>query len=66
MAAFGIDLFGPGERQELSPLIADPGRLFGHVHYAVSGAYAVVINTIVIVCLGLFFAGKPGGYREGS
>jgi predicted PurR-regulated permease PerM len=64
LAAFDIDLFGPGGRQDLSHLIADPGRLFGHVQYAVSGAYAVVINTIVIVCLGLFFAGNPVGYRE--
>jgi predicted PurR-regulated permease PerM len=66
LAAFDIDLFGPGGRQDLSQLIADPGRLFGHVHYAVSGAYAVVINTIVVVCLGLFFAGNPVGYREGG
>jgi len=65
LAAFGIDLFGPGGRQDLSNFIADPGRLFGHVQYAVSGAYAVGINTIVIVCLGLFFAGHPSGYREG-
>ena len=65
LAAFGIDLFGPGGRQDLSNLIADPGRLFGHVQYAVSGAYAVGINTIVIVCLGVFFAGAPGAYREG-
>jgi predicted PurR-regulated permease PerM len=65
LAAFGIDLFGPGGRQDLSNFIADPGRLFGHVQYAVSGAYAVGINTIVIVCLGLFFAGAPSGYREG-
>ena len=66
LAAFDIDLFGPGGRQDLSSLIADPGRLFGHVHYAVSGAYAVTINTIVIVCLGLFFAANPAGYREGA
>lgn len=66
LAAFDIDLFGPGGRQDLSHLIADPGRLFGHVHYAVSGAYAVAINTIVIVCLGLFFAGNPASYREGA
>lgn len=66
LAAFDIDLFGPGGRQDLSHLIADPGRLFGHVHYAVTGAYAVMINTIVIVCLGLFFAGNPAGYREGA
>ena len=65
LAAFGIDLFGPGGRQDLSNFIADPGRLFGHVQYAVSGAYAVGINTIVIVCLGLFFAGAPSAYREG-
>jgi predicted PurR-regulated permease PerM len=66
LAAFGIDLFGPGGRQDLSNLIADPGRLFGHVQYAVSGAYSVGINTIVIVCLGLFFAGAPSAYREGA
>lgn len=66
LAAFDIDLFGPEGRQDLSHLIADPGRIFGHVHYVVSGAYAVVINTIVIVCLGLFFAGNPVGYREGG
>ena len=28
LATFGIDLFGPGGRQDLSHLIADPGRLF--------------------------------------
>jgi predicted PurR-regulated permease PerM len=65
LATLGIDLFGPGGRQDLSNLITDPGRLFGHVQYAVTGAYAVVINTLVIVCLGLFFAGAPGAYREG-
>lgn len=65
LAAFDIDLFGPGGRQDLSHLIADPGRLFGHVHHVVTGAYAVLISTIVVVCLGLFFAGDPAGYREG-
>ena len=30
-----------------------------------SGAYVVGINAIVIVCLGVFFAGDPRGYREG-
>ena len=65
LAAFDIELFGPGGRQDLSHLIADPGRLFGHVHHAVTGAYAILINTIVIVCLGMFFAGDPAGYREG-
>ena len=66
LESFGIELFGPGGRQDLSHLLADPGRLFGHVQYAVSGAYAVIINTIVIACLGLFFAGAPGAYREGA
>lgn len=66
LTPFGIDLFGPEGRQDLSHLIADPGRLFGHVHRAVSGAYAVVINAIVIVCLGMFFAANPSGYREGT
>jgi len=65
LAAFGIDLFGPGGRQDLSHFIADPGRLFGHVQYAVSGAYVVGMNAIVIVCLGLFFAAHPAGYRDG-
>lgn len=65
LAAFGIDLFGPGGRQDLSHFIADPGRLFGHVQYAVSGAYVVGMNVIVIVCLGLFFAAHPAGYRDG-
>jgi predicted PurR-regulated permease PerM len=65
LRAFGIELFGPGGRQDLSQFITDPGRLFGHVQYAVSGAYVVVMNTIVIVCLGLFFAAHPAAYREG-
>ena len=65
LAAFGIDLFGPGGRQDLSQFIADPGRLFGHVQYAVSGAYVVGMNAIVIVCLGVFFAAHPAGYRDG-
>lgn len=66
LATFGIDLFGPGGRQDLSQFITDPGRLFGHVHYAVSGAYVVAMNTIVVVCLGLFFAASPAAYRDGS
>lgn len=66
LAAFGIDLFGPGGRGDLSQFIADPGRLFGHVQYAVSGAYVFAITTIVIVCLGLFFAGQPAAYRDGA
>ena len=66
LTPFGIDLFGPDGRQDLSYLIADPGRLFGHVHRAVTGAYAVGINTIVIVCLGMFFAANPNAYREGA
>jgi predicted PurR-regulated permease PerM len=65
LAGFGIDLFGPGGRHDLSQFIADPGRLFGHVQYAVSGAYVFGITTIVIVCLGLFFAGQPAAYRDG-
>lgn len=66
LAAFGIDLFGPGGRQDLSQFLTDPGRLFGHVHYAVTGAYVVMMNTIVVVCLGLFFAASPATYREGA
>lgn len=66
LASFGIDLFGPGGRHDLSQFIADPGRLFGHVQYAVSGAYVFGITTIVIICLGMFFAGQPAGYREGA
>ena len=66
LAAFGIYLFGPNGRQDLSHFISDPGRLFGHVQYAVSGAYVVVMNAVVIVCLGLFFAAHPGAYREGA
>ena len=31
LANFGINLFGPGGRGDLSQFIADPGRLFGHV-----------------------------------
>jgi predicted PurR-regulated permease PerM len=65
LALFGIDLFGPNGRQDLSQFIADPGRLFGHVQSAVSGAYVVVMNTVVIICLGLFFAAHPGAYRDG-
>jgi predicted PurR-regulated permease PerM len=66
LANFGIDLFGPGGRQDLSQFVSDPGRLFGHVHYAVTGAYVVVMSTIIVVCLGLFFAGQPAAYREGA
>jgi predicted PurR-regulated permease PerM len=66
LAGFGIELFGPDGRQGLTQFLNDPGRLFGHVHSAVSGAYVVLINTIVVVCLGLFFAGHPAAYREGA
>lgn len=65
LANFGIDLFGPDGREDLSQFLTDPGRLFGHVHHAVTGVYALVMNTIVVVCLGLFFAGQPAAYREG-
>jgi predicted PurR-regulated permease PerM len=66
LADLGVDLFGPDGRQDLSQFLADPGRLFGHVHHAVTGVYVVVMNTIVVVCLGLFFAGQPAAYREGA
>src|SRR5215831_14174563 len=66
LSEFGIDLFGPGGRQDLSQFISDPGRLFGHVQYAVTGAYVVVMNTIVVTCIGLFFAAQPIAYREGA
>ena len=66
LADIGIDLFGPGGRQDLSQLISDPGRLFGHVQYAVTGDYVVIINTIIVICLGLFFAAHPVAYREGA
>jgi predicted PurR-regulated permease PerM len=66
LANFGIELFGPDGRQGLTQFLSDPGRLFGHVHYAVSGVYVVVINTIVVVSLGLFFASQPTAYREGA
>jgi predicted PurR-regulated permease PerM len=65
LADFGVDLFGPDGRQDLSRFLADPGRLFGHVQHAVSGAYVVAMNAIVIVCLGLFLAAHPRSYREG-
>ena len=65
LTPFGVDLFNAEGQQDLSLLLADPGRLFGHAHQVVTSAYALVINTIVIVCLGLFFAANPGGYREG-
>jgi predicted PurR-regulated permease PerM len=66
LANFGIELFGPDGRQGLTQFLNDPGRLFGHVHSAVSGAYVVGMNTIVVVCLGLFFASQPAAYREGA
>ena len=66
LSEFGIDLFGPGGRQDLSQFISDPGRLFGHVQYAVTGAYVVIINTIIVICIGLFFAAHPKAYREGA
>ena len=66
LAELGVDLFGPAGRQDLSQFLSDPGRLFGHVQYAVTGAYVVIINTIVVISLGLFFAAHPSGYREGT
>jgi len=66
LGSFGIELFGPEGRQNLSQFLADPGRLFGHVHYAVTGAYVVMMDTVVIVCLGLFFGASPAAYRDGA
>jgi predicted PurR-regulated permease PerM len=66
LASLGVELFGPEGRAGLAQFLNDPGRLFGHVHYAVSGVYVVGMNTVVVVCLGLFFAGQPAAYREGA
>lgn len=66
LAPYGIELFGPDGKADPLRLVAEPGRLFGHVHRAVAGAYAVGINSIVVVCLGLFLAANPGSYREGA
>ena len=66
LSELGIDLFGPGGRQDLAQFVSDPGRLFGHVQHAVSGAYVVIMNTIVVTCIGVFFAAQPIAYREGA
>jgi predicted PurR-regulated permease PerM len=65
LTPYGIDLFGPEGKADPLRLIGDPARLFGHVHQAVAGAYAVTINLIVVVCLALFLAASPGSYRDG-
>jgi predicted PurR-regulated permease PerM len=66
LAGFGIELFGPDGHQNFVHLLADPGRLFGHVQFAVTGAYVVLIDTIVVVCLGMFFGASPVAYRNGA
>lgn len=66
LAPYGIELFGPEGKADPLRLVAEPGRLLGHVHRAVAGAYAVTINLIVVVFLGLFLAASPGSYRDGA
>ncbi|MBF9233329.1 AI-2E family transporter [Microvirga alba] len=65
LTAFGIDLLGPEGGRDFSRLLPDPGQLFGHVHLAIGTASGLLINAVVILCLGLFFAADPGAYRDG-
>lgn len=65
LTAFGIDLLGPEGGRDFSRLLPDPTQLFGHVQLALGTASGLLINAVVIMCLGLFFAADPAAYREG-
>ncbi|WP_246728307.1 AI-2E family transporter [Microvirga terricola] len=65
LTAFGIDLLGPEGGRDFSRLLPDPTQLFGHVQLALGTASGLLVNTVVILCLGLFFAADPAAYREG-
>lgn len=65
LTALGIEVFGPDGGRDFSHMLPDPGKLFAHVQSAVGTASGLFIDTIVIVCLGLFFAANPAAYRDG-
>ncbi|MGO4706321.1 AI-2E family transporter [Microvirga sp. 2MCAF38] len=66
LTSFGIDVLGPEGGRDFSHLLPDPAILFGHVQFALGTASGLLVNIAVIVCLGLFFAANPDGYREGA
>ncbi|MGH6763900.1 MAG: AI-2E family transporter [Phyllobacterium sp.] len=64
LTEFGVDVFGPEGARDFSSFFPDPQQLFGHVQFAVGTASGLLISGLIIVCLGLFFAGNPAIYRE--
>lgn len=66
LADYGIDV-GSDDEGSLSVLeyMPSPELLFGHAQHAFGSTVAVLVNSIIVIFLGLFFASNPAGYRDG-
>ncbi|MGE4339035.1 MAG: AI-2E family transporter [Pigmentiphaga sp.] len=63
----GIELLEPNGEGGMSVLeyMPSPELLFGHAQNAFGSTVTVLVNAIIVVFLGLFFASNPAGYRDG-
>ncbi|NYT23597.1 AI-2E family transporter [Alcaligenaceae bacterium] len=56
---------GGSNAASLQSYLPDPEQLFGHAQSTFSAATGVVVNTVIILFLAIFFAANPAGYRDG-
>ena len=56
---------GDSENGSLQSLLPDPQQLFGHAQTTFSAITGLLMNTVIILFLGLFFAASPEDYRDG-
>ena len=49
----------------LQNFLPDPEQLFGHAQSTFTAATGIVMNTVIILFLAIFFAANPAGYRDG-
>jgi len=59
------DKDGDSASTPLQNYLPDPEQLFGHAQSTFSAATGVLMNTVIILFLAIFFAANPAGYRDG-
>jgi len=67
LSDYGIELLEPNGEGGLSVLdyMPSPELLFGHAQSAFGSTVTILVNSIIVIFLGLFFASNPAGYRDG-
>jgi len=65
LLSYGVDLLGPeGGRNFAQWLFSDQTRLWAQAQFLIGGASSFVVQTSIILFLGVLFALSPATYRE--